>query len=128
ATAKVVAGVRTMDGKALADARVLLRSGTPRTGANNSTLGVIATNARLTKAQATHLAQMADDGYARAIWPIHTTADGDVVFALATHERAGDPDLVTLGALAADVMATAVVRAATQATGRSGLPAARDLK
>jgi len=128
-TGKVIAGVRTPDGQGLADARVLLRSGAPiaRTG-NNSTIGVIATNARLTKAQATHLAQMGDDGYARAIWPIHTDADGDAVFALATGTMTGDVDMIRLGALAADVMATAVQRAATQATGLPGLPAVRDLR
>jgi L-aminopeptidase/D-esterase-like protein len=88
---------------------------------------VIATDARLTKAQANHLAQLADDGYARAIWPVHSIADGDTVFALATGTHAGEPDMLTLGAIAADVMAKAVVRAATQATGLPGFPAVRDL-
>jgi L-aminopeptidase/D-esterase-like protein len=58
---------------------------------------------------------------------VHSIADGDTVFALATGTHAGDPDMLTLGALAADVMAKAVVRAATQATGLPGLPAVRDL-
>jgi L-aminopeptidase/D-esterase-like protein len=129
ATGKVVAGVRTPDGTGFADARIIIRSGAPRPGpGDNSTIGVIATNARLTKAQASYLAQLTDDGYARAIWPIHTVVDGDTVFALATGSRPGETDLVTLGALAADVMATAVVRAATQATGLANLPAVRDLK
>src|SRR6185436_2850368 len=100
-------------GSGFADARALVRSGTPhaiRSG-GNSTIGVIATNARLSKAQASYLAQLTDDGYARAIWPIHTIVDGDTVFAIATGTKPGDPDLVSLGALAADVMATAVVRA-----------------
>ena len=128
-TGKVIAGVRTADGRGLADARVLLRSGAPLgTAGNNSTIGVVATNARLTKGQATHLAQMADDGYARTIWPIHTDVDGDTVFALATGTRTGDVDMIRLGALAADVMATAVQRAATQATGLPGLPSARELR
>jgi L-aminopeptidase/D-esterase-like protein len=126
-TGKVIAGVRTADGRGLADARVLVRSGVRRaTGSGNSTIGVVATNARLTKAQATYLAQMTDDGYARAIWPIHTEVDGDAVFALATGSKLGDVDMISLGALAADVMASAVVRAATQATGLPGLPAVRD--
>jgi len=98
------------------------------TGGGNSTIGVVATNARLSKAQASYLAQLTDDGYARAIWPIHTIVDGDTVFAIATGTRPGDPDLVTLGALAADVMAAAVVRGATQATGLPNLPAVRDLR
>ena len=120
ATGRVVAGVRAAGGAGFADARVLVRSGTPRairSGGGNSTIGVVATNARLTKAQAAYLAQLTDDGYARAIWPIHTLVDGDTVFAVATGTKPGEPDLVSLGALAADVTATAVVRAATQATG-----------
>jgi L-aminopeptidase/D-esterase-like protein len=129
ASGKVVAGVRTPDGKGFADARTLIRGGASRANrGDNSTIGVVATNARLTKAQASYLAQLADDGYARAIWPIHTIVDGDTVFALATGSKAGEPDLIAIGALAADVMATAVVRAATQATRLPNLPAARDLK
>ena len=130
ATGKVVAGVRAPGGNGFADARVMIRSGAPRAtgGGDNSTIGVVATNARLTKAQASYLAQLTDDGYARAIWPIHTMVDGDAVFAIATGGKPGDPDLVTLGALAADVMSTAIVRAATQATGLPNLPAVRDLR
>jgi L-aminopeptidase/D-esterase-like protein len=128
ATGKIVAGARAASG-GFADARVLMRSGAPRVRrGDNSTIGVVATNARLTKAQASYLAQMTDDGYARAIWPIHTIVDGDTVFAIATGSRAGEPDMMTIGALAADVMATAVIRAATQATGLPQLPAVRDLK
>jgi L-aminopeptidase/D-esterase-like protein len=131
ATGKIVAGVRAAGGTGFADARALVRSGAPRairSGSGNSTIGVVATNARLSKAQAAYLAQLTDDGYARAIWPIHTIVDGDTVFAVATGTKPGEPDLVSLGALAADVMATAVVRAATQATGLPNLPAVRDLR
>jgi L-aminopeptidase/D-esterase-like protein len=128
-TGTVIAGVRTADGRGLADARVLVRSGARRgNGGDNSTIGVVATNARLTKAQATYLAQLTDDGYARAIWPIHTEVDGDTVFALATGSKPGDVDMIALGALAADVMASAVMRAATQATALPGLPAVRNLR
>jgi L-aminopeptidase/D-esterase-like protein len=126
-TGRTIAGVRSQDGKGLADVRQLIRTQRTRLAGGNTTIGVIATDARLTKAQANHLAQLADDGYARAIWPVHSIADGDTVFALATGTHAGDPDMLTLGALAADVMARAVVRAATQATGLAGLPAVRDL-
>src|SRR5207244_12638177 len=79
----VVAGARRDDG-ALADARKLLRSGATlrRTRvAENTTLVVVATNARLTKAEANRVALMADAGIARAVTPAHTTADGDTVFA-----------------------------------------------
>jgi L-aminopeptidase/D-esterase-like protein len=130
-TGQVVAGVRTPDGKHLADARKLLRSAAIapqlRDGAN-STIGVVATNARLTKAQATKLAQMAQDGLARAIYPTHTPVDGDTIFALATGERTEPANLLTLGSLAADVVAEAIVRAARQATGIPGYPAARDME
>jgi L-aminopeptidase/D-esterase-like protein len=130
ATGRVVAGVRTADGKALADARVLLTSGAmapPRIG-ENTTLGVIATNAALTKVQATRVAEMAHDGYARAIFPSHTMGDGDTIFALATASKSGEADVSRIGALAAKVMADAIVRAAMQATGIAGYPAARDLR
>ena len=130
ATGKVIAGVRTPDGKGLADARALLRSGGAAqslTG-GNTTLGVIATNVVLTKTQATKVAQMAQDGYARAISPVHTPADGDTIFALATGAKAGNADVMRIGALAAEVMADAIVRAARQATGIPGYPSARDLK
>ena len=82
----VVAGVRTPDGKGLADARRLLResAAAPIRPGQNTTIGVIATNARLTKVQATKVAQMAHDGLARAIYPAHTMGDGDAIFALAT--------------------------------------------
>jgi L-aminopeptidase/D-esterase-like protein len=129
ATGKVIAGVRTPDGKSLADARTLLRSGALqqlRFG-SNTTLGVVATNATLTKTQVTKVAQMAHDGLARAISPAHTPADGDTVFALATAATSGAADVGRIGELAADVLADAVVRAARQATSIPGYPAAREL-
>lgn len=129
-TGKVVAGVRNPDGS-FADARRILRGGqpaaTPKPG-ENTTIGLVATNARLTKTQAQRMALMADDGFARAIFPSHTMADGDTVFALATGQWTGDVNLTQIGALAADVMARAIVRAATEATGIPNYPAVRDLK
>jgi L-aminopeptidase/D-esterase-like protein len=130
ATGRVVAGIRTADGTALADARVLMRTGalTPSgTIGRNTTIGVVATNATLTKTQATKIAQMAQDGLARAIWPSHTPFDGDTIFALATGARAGDPDIMAIGALAADAVVEAVLRAARAAKGIPGFPAAADL-
>ena len=130
ATGRVVAGVRTADGLGLADARVLLRTGAPRKNpfGENSTIGVVVTNARLTKTQATKVAQMAHDGLARAITPIHTQSDGDTLFALATGGFAAEADVSTVGALAAEVVADAVLRAVRQAAGLPGLPAVRDLQ
>jgi L-aminopeptidase/D-esterase-like protein len=130
ATGAILAGVRTADGRGLADARKLLREGARVTSSvgRNTTIGVVATNARLTKAEATKVAQMAQDGLARAIAPAHGPFDGDTIFALATGTRDGDADLVTIGALAADVMAEAIVRAARAATGIPRYPSARDLR
>jgi len=127
ASGKVVAGVRNRDGT-FADARLMLRGGapvaTPRAG-ENTTIAVVATNARLTKTQAGRLALMADDGLARAIAPSHTQGDGDTVFGLATGTWDGAVEMTTIGALAADVLAEAIVRAATQADSLGGLVSAR---
>ena len=119
---QIIAGVRTADGKAFADARQLLRNWGGRQevevnemSAFNTTLGVVATNANLDAAQATVVAQMAHDGFARAIVPSHMPSDGDVVFALATGDF--EPSVHSaafvgaVGALAAEVMAEAIRRA-----------------
>ncbi len=131
ATGKVVAGVRAADGKGFVDARVLVRSGGPRRSGGageNTTLGIIATNAVLTKTQATRVAQMAHDGYARAISPSHTPGDGDAIFTIATGAKTGEANAGAIGELAAEVMADAILRAVRQATGVPGYPAIRDLK
>lgn len=86
----------------------------------NTVIGVVATNAKLTKAQATKVAQMAQDGIARAIRPAHTMLDGDVVFALSSGGRRAD--VTTLGAFAAEVMAEAILRAVKTAKSAGGLP------
>jgi len=135
ATGRVVAGVRTEDGKGFADARAILRSGAARRPVaarpvENTTIGVVATSATLTKVQALKVAQMAHDGFARAISPVHTPGDGDTIFAIATGNDATPADdmrMGMIGALAAEVMADAIVRAATQATSAAGIPALRDL-
>ncbi len=129
-TGRTVAGARTATGT-LADARTLLLNGVntsmPGPG-QNTTIGVVATNARLTKTQVNRMALMAEDGYARAIYPSHTESDGDTIFSLATGRWTGPTTISNIGALAAEAMARAVVRAGTQATGVAGIPAARDLK
>ena len=123
----VVAGMRGKDGK-LADARKVLRTGAPvsaRPG-ENTTIGVVATNARLTKTQVSRIALMTDDGLARTIYPSHTQGDGDTVFALATGTWNGNADLTTVGALAADAISEAIVRAVSAAKAAGGLAAATD--
>ncbi len=91
----------------------------------NTTIGVVLTNARLTKAQATKASSTVHDAYARAIKPVHTSGDGDTVFTFASGEVEADYD--TFAILATEAMQGAVVRAVEQAEGAYGLPAARDL-
>ena len=132
-TNQVVAGLRTEDGRRLADSRGRLRSAgaTHSQGGQNTTIGIIATNARLTKVPVTKVAQMAHDGFARAINPVHTPYDGDTIFALATGTYQEDgpalAGVLHIGALAAEVMAEAIVRAGRAAVSIPGYPAVRDL-
>jgi L-aminopeptidase/D-esterase-like protein len=130
-TGAPLAGLRSTDGGAIVDLRPLVRRGAlgqPLPRGESTTLGVVATNARLTQAQARKVAEMAHDGLARTVYPSHLPLDGDAIFALATGTHETPADVAVIGALAADVVAEAVVRAATQATGLPGLPAARDLE
>ncbi len=133
ATMQVIAGARTADGKALLDTRrALLRGDQPKPliQGSNTTIGVIATDAVITKAQASRLATMAHDGLARSINPVHTMSDGDTLFALGTGKAAKNPGMMVLGTMAAQATAMAVVRAvrAAQTITVGGLhfPAARD--
>jgi L-aminopeptidase/D-esterase-like protein len=91
----------------------------------NTVIGVVATNASLTKDEANKVAQMAQDGVARAVRPAHTLFDGDTLFALSTGDKKVDANII--GAYAAEVVAQAIVRAVQQATAAGGLPAAADL-
>ena len=81
---------------------------------------MVATNARLSKPEATKVAQMAHDGLARAIRPAHTMLDGDTIFALSTGR--GRADVTAVGAFAAEVVAQAVLRAVRLAASAGGLP------
>jgi L-aminopeptidase/D-esterase-like protein len=128
-TGRPVAGVRTADGRGLEDPFALVRRGVLQhePAREATTIGVIATNARLTKAQAQKVAEMAHDGMARAIVPSHTPSDGDTLFVLATGDRAGDANVGTIGALAAEALADAIVRAVRAARSIPGFPAAIDI-
>ena len=121
-TAKVIAGARTADGKRLLDSRRALLDGEtpkPLIAGTNTTIGVIATDALVTKVQATRLAQMGHDGLARSINPVHTMSDGDTLFALGTGASGKRLGMMTLGAMAAEATARAVVRAVRAAQGIS---------
>ena len=92
----------------------------------NTTIGCIITNATLTKPEVSRVASVAHDGYAMAIRPVHTSQDGDTVFALASCDIAANADVV--GALAAEAMRRAIVDAARSARGDFGIPAACDVQ
>jgi len=129
-TGKPVAGVRTADGRGLEDPFGLVRRGVLQTGPAReaTTIGVVVTNARLTKAQALKAVKMAHDGMARAIVPSHTPSDGDTLFMMATGDRTGEVNVGTIGALAAEAVADAIVRAVKMARGLPGYPAASDIR
>ncbi|WP_295375418.1 P1 family peptidase [uncultured Pseudacidovorax sp.] len=135
-TGELLAGSRTDDGRTLRDTRrSLLRGELPKPllAGTNTTIGVIATDAVLTKVQAQRLAAVAHDGLARAINPVHTMSDGDTLFALATGRVALEdeaPGMTVLSTMAAEVAAQATVRAVLAAraiaTAELSIPAARD--
>lgn len=114
-------------GAMAAQAAAEAASGAPAEGGPcpNTTIGVVLTNARITKAQAAKTASTVHDAYARAIKPVHTLNDGDTVFAFASGEVEALPDEVSV--LATEAMQGAIVRAVRQAEGAYGLPAARDM-
>jgi len=127
---QIIAGARHPQG-GFADSLKVLEHGVSASNMadvaaiSNTTLAVVATNVALTKAEATKMAQMAQDGLARTIRPIHTHFDGDTIFALSYGNKQADINLV--GALAAEVLAEAVINAAMFAEPLHGLPSAKDL-
>jgi L-aminopeptidase/D-esterase-like protein len=128
-TGAILAGARTENGDGFVNAMSQIIGGfSVRSKAgNNTTIGVIATNAVFTKTQATKIAQMAHDGLARSIRPAHTMFDGDTVFAACTGTSKEKAEVGMIGAIGAEVMAEAVARAVRTASGLPGLPAHRDL-
>jgi L-aminopeptidase/D-esterase-like protein len=128
-TGAILAGARKLRSDEMADTLKVMKSMLGKIVArlipSNTLIGVVATNARLTKEGANKVAQMAQDGVARAVRPAHTMFDGDTLFALSTGRKRADVNLI--GAYAAEVVAEAVVRAVKAAEGVGGLPAWRDL-
>ncbi|MCY3867660.1 MAG: P1 family peptidase [Chloroflexi bacterium] len=125
---RIIAGLRSVDGQhfvSVLEAMADMMNNASAPPANESTvIGVVATNANLGKAEATKVAQMAQDGVARAVNPAHTMYDGDTIFALATGEVAADPTVV--GAFAAEAVADAIRRAVLSATSLGGVRAAAE--
>jgi len=118
-TGVLMAGARLPGSRVLRDARRSLLRGEPPLAilaGTNTTIGVIATDAPLTKVQARRLAQVGHDGLARAINPVHTLSDGDTLFALGTGLAGRSPGMTVLCVMAAEAVAQATVRAVTHAT------------
>jgi L-aminopeptidase/D-esterase-like protein len=91
----------------------------------NTTIAVIITNANFNKSQLCKIAGMGHDGYARSINPVHTSADGDSIYAVSVGDVSADQDLV--GSLGAEVLSEAIIRAVTSADSAYGLPSAAEL-
>jgi len=133
---KILAGARRSDGKSFVNTIEEIRRGSlmrTKSTHENTTVGVVATNVTLSKSQVSKIAQMAHDGLARSINPVHTPLDGDTLFALSTH-RIKNPsasvtalDVTQIGALAAETVALAVCRAVREAKGLPNLPSYHDL-
>lgn len=126
-TGRIIAGVRPEDGNEFRGCVNYYRNSIS-SGINpissNTTIGVIATNAKFSKIQGAKIAKMAQDGFARAINPIHTMFDGDTIFALSTGEL--EADISAIGAIAAEVMSEAIVRGVMAAKTAYGFPGYED--
>ncbi len=126
-TGKQVAGLLSEDGKGFRRTAAVLEEKievVKNRFANNTTIGVILTNAKFSKAQLCKIAGMGHDGYARSIHPVHTTMDGDSIYAVSAGEVYADQDVV--GMIAADVISEAILRAVTAAESAYGFPCAAE--
>lgn len=110
---KVIAGVLNDDKTKLLNTYEIMKSGSVKGGfkIDNTTIGIVATNAKLTKAQCKKISQMAHDGYAKSIFPIHTPHDGDAIFTMSTGKIQVDSDITLLGSLAAEVVEKSIINA-----------------
>ncbi len=127
-TGRKVAGLLTPDKKGFRDSVALMQESIAvheNRFAENTTIGAVVTNAAFTKPQLCKIAGMAHNGYARSIRPVHTSADGDSIYALSVGDVSADMDLV--GTLAAEVMSEAILRAVTSAESAYGFLAAGEM-
>lgn len=130
-TGRILAGARSPDSDGFANSIEKIIRGDSfvlPSGVTSTTIGVVATNAFLNKGGATKMAQMAHDGLARTINPVHTPFDGDTIFALATGTLKSEILAGSVGAVAAEAMAQAVLRAIKQAESSFGVLSYRDLR
>ena len=128
-TGKKIAGLLTEDGKGFRDTLEYMAMDTTAKDnqfTGNTTIGVVITNADFTKSQLCKIAGMTHDGYARSIRPVHTTADGDSIYAVSAGDVKADQDLV--GSLSAVVMSEAIKRAVYSAESAYGFKSAGDLR
>jgi len=121
ATGKIIAGARRSAGsREFVDSEAEMKRGAAIGAAGNTTLAVVATNARINKVQANKLAQFASLGMARTIYPVNTMADGDIAFALSL--GALEADINNLGVAAAEAVAQSILRAVRLAKTLGGVP------
>ena len=126
---KQIAGLLSEDKKELCSTEEYMRSSIEAVEnrfANNTTLAVVITNASFQKSQLCKIASMGHDGYARSIRPVHTSADGDSIYAVSVGDVSADQDLV--GTLAAEVISEAIIRAAENAESAYGYPCAKEIQ
>jgi len=129
-TGKIIAGARSEDGRGFANEMAELRRGHGiRPSEWNTTIAVVATNAYFTKTEMNKIAQMASAGLARTINPVFTTWDGDTIFAVLTRASSVKMKLevAAIGAIAAEVLSDAIVRAVVNAKGIPGVPCYADI-
>jgi len=124
---QIIAGIRREDGKGLDNTIELMKQGYTFLAepGRNTVVGIVATNAALTKAQAAKIAGMAHDGLARSINPSHSMHDGDTIFALSLGDRVSD--VTSVGSMAAEVTRMAIINAVKKATSLDGVPCIKDL-
>ena len=128
-TGEQIAGLLTEDKKGFRSTEEVLRSSIEAVEnrfVENTTLGIVITNAAFDKVALCKIAGMAHDGYARSIRPVHTSADGDSIYAVSVGEVKADRDVI--GALAAEVISEAIKRAVKSADSAYGFPSAGGLK
>ena len=128
-TGEQIAGLMTEDKAGLRSTMEYMSASTENVDnkfTGNTTLAVVVTNADFNKSQLCKIAGMAHDGYARSINPVHTSADGDSIYAVSVGSVGADQDLV--GSLAAEAVSEAIIRAVNNSESAYGLPSAADLK
>lgn len=124
---KVIAGVLNDDKDGFSNTYELMKQGVNKGGFNidNTTIGIVATNAKLTKAQCKKISQMSHNGYAKAIFPIHTPHDGDTIFTISTGEI--ETDITLLGSLATEVVEKSIINGVKNAKSINNIPSCNEI-